>query len=61
MLAVLGNLTGLHLLTVYRNGPEQVSYDNVTLIPEPASVGLLVLGGAILMRRGRSRAPSHDR
>lgn len=51
MLAVLSNLSAMHFLTDYRSGPEVLSFDNVTLVPEPASVALLGLGMLMLRRR----------
>lgn len=62
MLAVLSDLTGLHLLADYRNGPEQVSYDNIMLVPEHSTLtALLVSVGAgigLLRRRAKSKPGS---
>ncbi|MEX2607121.1 MAG: laminin B domain-containing protein [Kiritimatiellia bacterium] len=55
MTAVLSNLTGLHLLTDYRNGPEQVAYDNITLVPEPPTTALLFVGAAAVFVALRRR------
>jgi len=53
MQSVLGDLTALHLLTDYRNGPEGPSYDNVWLTPEPTTAALLGLAGPLVMLRRR--------
>jgi len=55
MIAVLGDLTSLQLLTDYRNGDENPSYDNVMLVPEPASLALLGGGLLLIARRPRTR------
>ena len=56
IMTVLGNLTGIHLLTDYRSGSEQPSFDNIRLytpIPEPNSASLTVLAAAVIMRHRR--------
>lgn len=52
---VMGNLQGIHLLADFRSGAETPSFDNIRMtgIPESASALLGLLGGLLLLRRGR--------
>lgn len=51
MKQVLGDLTELYIRAEYKTGPDYAYLDNVVLTPEPATIGLLGLGGFSLLRR----------
>lgn len=46
--AVLNNLTALHIRAEYRSGADVGLLDNVTLVPEPSTYSLLIMGGLFL-------------
>lgn len=48
---VLADVTDLQIRGEYISGSDEGDLDNVTLVPEPTSLGLLGLGGLALMRR----------
>lgn len=52
---VLSSLTGMAILGDWFNGNDDTTLDNVRIIsgPEPASVGVLALGGLVMVRRRR--------
>jgi Laminin B (Domain IV) len=54
---VLAALTQLRIRAEYQTGPDTGLLDNVSLVPEPTSVAMLLLGLLILMSvvRGRAR------
>lgn len=49
--AVLASLDHIYIMGDYLNGSDTASLDNVTLVPEPATMGLIVLGSLALLRR----------
>ena len=44
----------LGCIDLYGNGASSVYYDDITVVPEPATLSLLCLGGLALIRRRRS-------
>lgn len=54
--AVLANLTGLSIRAEYQTGPDVGHLDNVVLVPEPASLALLLAGlGVVGLAARRTR------
>ncbi len=55
----ISNLTVFHLQGTFENGDPgllmDLTFDNLALVPEPASLGLMGLGGLTMLRRKRSR------
>ncbi len=51
--AVLGSLDNIYIMGDYLNGSDTASLDNVSLVPEPATMGLIGLGSLALLRRRR--------
>jgi hypothetical protein len=54
--ATLGNLTALHIRAEYQSGADVGHLDNVALVPEPGTWGLLAAGLALLGWRLRGAA-----
>ena len=50
---VLSNLTAMRFCGEYLTGADYAYIDNIVLTPEPATLGLLALGGLALLRRRR--------
>ena len=48
-----GNLT-LGCIDLFANGASPIYYDDVTIVPEPATLSLLCLGGLALIRRRKT-------
>lgn len=55
MQSVLANLTGLRIRAEYQTGPDLDRLDNVTMVPEPATLALWGAGLGALMLRLRRR------
>lgn len=53
VLQVLGNVTDLQIRGEFVTGSDIGSLDNVSMVPEPATLTLLALGGLALIRRRR--------
>lgn len=53
--SVLSNITDIKIRGEYRSGPDTGSLDNVTLVPEPASLVLIGAGSLILRKKGKYR------
>ena len=51
MLQVLGNVTDVQIRGEFVTGSDVGSLDNVTMVPEPATLALLLVGGLALLRR----------
>ena len=54
MLQVLGNVTDLQIRGEFVTGADIGSLDNVTMVPEPATLALLAIGGVGLLKRRRN-------
>ncbi len=54
---VLADVTDLQIRGEYRSGSDTGDLDNVVLLPEPLSAGVLALGGLAVLRRRRRRGP----
>ncbi len=50
---ILDNVSGLSIQVNTYQGEEEYGLDNIVLVPEPMTVGLLALGGFALLRRRR--------
>ena len=53
--AVLSNLTGLRIRAEYQSGADVGSLDNVSMVPEPSALAMLLSGGALVHWLGRRR------
>ena len=48
------NYIGIESTKQLRGGASLIPFDNVSVVPEPASLTLLALGGLMMLRRRRS-------
>ena len=53
--SVLSNLTGLRIRAEYQSGADIGSLDNVSMVPEPSALAMLLSGGALVHWLGRRR------